>query len=258
MSWLTVVTVVKDDLDGLVTSRDSMAMQELSDVQWVVVDSSQDSEAVRAATALLDCSTEYEWCEPRGIYPAMNRGIELAVGEFVYFLNAGDEFADADVLERVRPVLTDSVWGFGPVVIVEQNGTSILTPEWNYHQEQRFSFSRGLFPPHQGTFTRRTALTDWGGFDTSYRIAADYAMALRLSKVQDPVILTFPIAVFREGGVSTLQWRASFSEFHRARREILRPRGTSAVREYWETLKQFGLVFAHREVMSRLGWKRVT
>lgn len=256
MTWLTVVTVVKDDLDGLVASRDSLAMQELSDVQWVVVDGSHDTEAARKATTLPECSTEYEWCEPRGVYPAMNRGIELATGDFIYFLNAGDEFVDENVLERVRPALNDSVWGFGPVVIVEQQGKSVLTPEWDYHEEQRLFFSRGLFPPHQGTFAKRSALTECGGFDTSYRIAGDYAMSLRLSQVQDPVVLPFPIAVFREGGLSTLRWRDSFSEFHRARREILNFRGASTLREYWESLRQFGLVFAHREIKPRLGWKR--
>lgn len=256
MPWLSVVTVVKDDLDGFTRSLASLREQDVDGVEWVVIDGSSDAGAIPGALSQEGApSAVYRHEAPRGIYPAMNAALELASGDVAYFLNAGDTLADPTVLARVREHLGGSaVWGFGPVEIEEASGSVVVTPRWDYRAEKRAGFSRGLFPPHQGTFVRASVLRRIGGFDASYRIAADYACALRLSLLADPVELPFVIARFREGGTSTLRWQESFREFHRARREILRPSGAAALRESWESIRHFGLVYAHRELRPRLSW----
>lgn len=255
MPWLSVVTVVKDDLDGFLRSMASLRAQELDGVEWVVIDGSSDVHAVPALLTQDGApSAVYRHEAPRGIYPAMNAALELASGDFAYFLNAGDTLASSSVLTRVREQLGNAVWGFGPVEIEEASGTAVVTPPWDYESEKRAGFSRGLFPPHQGTFTRTSVLRQLGGFDTSYRIAADYAAALRMSLIADPIQLSLVIARFREGGTSTVQWQESFREFHRARLEILRPSGMAALRERWETVRHYALVYAHRKVRPRLSW----
>jgi glycosyltransferase involved in cell wall biosynthesis len=253
MTWLSVVTVVKDDLEGFARSLASLREQDLDGVEWVVVDGSLDTAAVPAMLATSGApAAVYRHETPRGIYPAMNSAIELASGDVVYFLNAGDTLASSNVLTRVREHVGVAVWAFGPVEIEEASGAVVVTPPWDYESERRTGFSRGLFPAHQGTFVRIAALRSIGQFDTSYRIAADYAVALRLSQMADPVELPFVIARFREGGTSTTRWQESFREFHRARREILRPSGLAALRERWESARHFALVYAHREVRARL------
>lgn len=256
MPWLSVVTVVKDDRDGFARSLASLREQELDGVEWIVIDGSSD---IGAIPALLEQdsspSAVYRHEPPRGIYPAMNTALESASGDVIYFLNAGDTLVSPAVLARVREQLhASAVWGFGPVEIEEASGSVVVTPPWDYRAEKRSGFSRGFFPPHQGTFARTSALRQIGGFDTSYRIAADYAAALHLSLLADPVELPFVIARFREGGTSTVRWQESFREFHRARREILRPSGIAALRERWETARRYALVYAHREVRPRLSW----
>jgi hypothetical protein len=94
-------------------------------------------------------------------------------------------------------------------------------------------------------------LRDLGGFDPSYTIVADYAAFLRLSRLADPLILDTVIATFVEGGVSTRRWKASIQEFHRARRRILRPTGTAAWRERYETAAQFLRLFVVRDLLRR-------
>lgn len=257
MPRLSVVTVVKDDLEGFTRSQESLARQSAGDVEWVVVDSSADRTDIAAAVEKSGLVAIYRHEQARGIYAAMNSALDAATGDFVYFLNAGDTLASPTVLQDVGNLLgKESVWGFGPVEIAEQGGVVVVTPSWDYAAEQRWGFSRGHFPPHQGTFVRRDTLLSIGGFDTSYRIAADYAAFLRLSQLRNPIEFPFVIARFKEGGTSTLQWRESFREFHRARRQILRPQGLSAVRERMETARHFALVYAHREVRPRLSWPR--
>ena len=256
--WLTIATVVKDDAAGFERTLASVDAHDLGDVELVVVDSSVDRDSVPAALTGLSFggSVHLSWSPPSGIYPAMNDALAAATGDYVYFLNAGDELAERTVLAQVREALAsdEATWAFGPVEIVERSGAHVITPSWDYRAEKRALFSRGLFPAHQGTFARRNALVSLGGFDLSYRISADYAMALRLSLVGDPLLLPFVIARFHEGGTSTEDWRSSFAEFHRARREILAPTGTAALRERWETARHYGLVYAHRELRPRLEW----
>lgn len=257
MPWLSVVTVVKDDLPGFTRSKDSLAAQDCAGVEWVVVDGSAESTGVPSSLADSSLPVTYRHEPPRGIYPAMNSALEAATGDFVYFLNAGDTLASNTVLAQVKEFLgADEAWGFGPVEIEEASGATVVTPPWDYAAERRHGFSRGLFPPHQGTFVRTEELRRVGGFDTSYRIAADYAAFLRLSQRADPTELPLVIARFREGGMSTSRWQESFREFHRARRQILQPSGLAALRERWETARHFGLVFAHREIRPRLSWQR--
>lgn len=259
MTWLTVATVVKDDLSGLERSLASLAVQDLAGVEWVVVDGSTAGEApdspVRALVEASGLLARYVHTPPRGIYPAMNTALETSQGTFVHFLNAGDAFASPTVLASAHSFLGDDVtWAFGPVEILEVSGRRVVTPAWDYAAEQAVLFSRGHFPPHQGTFVRADVLRTIGGFDTSYRIAADYAAFLRLSLLADPVELPFVVASFAEGGTSTLRWQESFREFHRARRSILRPSGVADAREQWETVRHFGLVYAAREIRPRLSW----
>lgn len=249
---LSVVTVVRDAASALALTAASVATQDFAGVEYVVVDSSADTDRVHSA--LDGVPHRYTWTVPRGIYAAMNVGLEQAQGHFVYFLNAGDTFRDASVLGQVLTRLgeADPLWAFGEVEIVEQNGRRTMTRRWDYRKERDRGFSRGLFPPHQGTFTRRSALLEAGGFDTTYAIAADYAMALRLSLQADPVYLDLVVATFAEGGASTQNWRASIREFHRARRTILGPTGWPAVREWVDTGTQFVAMTAYRDVWSRV------
>lgn len=257
MTWLSVVTVVKDDSLGFAESLASLSLQDLTDVEWVIVDSSTRKEEIPRILATMpsDLRVKYLHEVPRGIYSAMNSGIAQCGGVYAYFLNAGDFLFDPNVLSRVRQALELSpIWAHGPVEIRQPEGSTVITPEWDFDRERRRSFARGHFPAHQGTFARVDALRNAGCFDVSFQIAADYVMFLRLAQIASPVVLPFVVATFNSGGISSQKWQESFREFHRARRQILNPRGPAALRERWETWRQFALVYAHREIRSRLSW----
>jgi glycosyltransferase len=254
--WLSIVTVVKDDPRGLTATAASIRSQDLAGVEWVVIDSSADPETVRAIVSesgLLNARTT--WTSPAGIYPAMNDGLADARGTYVYFANAGDTLRGDRALSTVADAVRDHSpeWLFAPVEIIQLDGSAVITPPWDYGTEKRHLFSRGLFPPHQGTVAKVELLRAVGGFDTTYRIAADYAAFLRLSQASDPLQLAYVLATFREGGASTQRWQESFAEFHRARLSILRPAGVQRAREQASTWWHFTKVFAYREVFHRPG-----
>jgi len=250
---LTIVTVVKDDPTGFQQTLESLMAQDQTGVQHVVIDSSQDRDEIPAAMTRAGSAAEWFWVPATGVYAAMNTGLSNANGTYVYFLNAGDWLYAPNTVSLLRTQLHEHqpVWAFGPVEIHSQNGTRTLTPSWNYEREKAMGLSRGHFPAHQGTVVQRTTVAELGGFDTSYRIAADYAMALRLTTISKPVQFDFPIACFAEGGVSTVEWKRSIREFHRARVRIWAPTGIAAWRERWDTAAHFTRMWVARDLLGR-------
>jgi len=251
-AWLTVVTVVKDDAEGLGKTLDSLVGQSLTGVEYIVVDSSTDATQVESTLVRSGLSgvADYllEWSEPAGIYAAMNLGLSLAHGDYIYFLNAGDSFFDTQVLADIGEVVRQNSpdWIVGRVQVQEKSGRTSVSADWDYDREKRALFARGLFPPHQGTFVKTKALRAMGGFNLKYSIAADYLAALSLSKTADPVVTNRVIARFIEGGTSTLRWQESFREFHRARIEEFQPKGWSAVVERLRTFSHYTRVWLVR------------
>jgi glycosyltransferase involved in cell wall biosynthesis len=250
--WLTVVTVVKDDLAGLgKTTRSLVEQVDLAGVEYLVIDSSENSAAVE--TAMKDSlipGARFSWCEPQGIYAAMNAGLSLARGKYIYYLNAGDSLADPQLIAGLKQTIeeVDPVWVVGRVEISEVSGKTVVSKSWDYQTEKNALFARGLFPPHQGTICRTESLRTAGGFNTRYSISADYAAALSLSLVSDPFMTDRVIATFFEGGVSTERWQDSFREFHQARRLILKPRGFASLVERFNYGKHFASVWLVRNL----------
>ena len=248
--WLSVVTVVKDAPDDFAATMASLAGVDATGIEFVVVDGSHDRSIVPGLLAHSDAV--YAWIEPTGVYEAMNHAVSIASGEYVWFLNAGDRLMSDDALDAVRAAVADSspAWLYAEVEMLDDRGRPMQTPAWDFEAEARTCFSRGHFPCHQGTFVRRDTLTALGCFDTSYRIVADYAVFLRLSQLAPPVHLAATVAAFQPGGMSSVRWREASREFHRARREILHPRGLMALREQWETWRLRTVTAAYRALWA--------
>jgi len=256
--WLAVATVVKDDLPGFLATAASVAVQDLSGIEYLIVDGSSDRELIPNALgaselAALAKRTTYWWEPPHGIYAAMNSALSRAQGRYVLYLNAGDCLVNSGALARARESLmvADAVWGYADVEIADASGHVVRTPPWDFEAERSHGFARGHFPCHQGTFVSTRALRDLGGFDTRFTIGADYAAFLSLAMMSEPVTLNFVLARFAEGGASTTQWRRSVIEFHQARRDILEPRGSASLLEYFHTATHFIKLGIYRGIVQR-------
>jgi putative colanic acid biosynthesis glycosyltransferase len=207
--------------------------------EWIVLDGSADRAAVEALVVGSGLPARYSYRPPAGVYAAMNAALDECAGEYVWFVNAGDEVAGGPTLSRLRAALeTDPLWLIGEVAFVDEAGRRTTPPPLDYEEERQHLFARGRFAPHQGTLVRTDWLVDRGGFDTSYRIAADYKVSLQLSLDGEPALLGDVIAEFHRGGVSSTHWKAALGEFHRARREVLHPSGMTALHEAVHTLGQ--------------------
>ena len=256
---LTIVTVTRNDAEGLRRTQQSIRNQSgdlTSSVEWLVIDGGDDPSAQGYAQFASDMNmaTRVEWHEPAGIYAAMNAGLASARGQFIYFLNAGDAIASSstllDILKRLS-IPRPAMWLVGQVRIIDQHGRTATSARWTFSEERDAMFARGVFPPHQGTIVRTQTLREIGGFDTRYRIAADYHAALKLSVLSEPQMLDTEVAEFYEGGTSTVHWKRAAVEFHRARLEVFAPSGVQRIRDALSTARIATGQFIYRDVLRR-------
>ena len=253
MGLLTIVTVVRNDPEGLRRTLASVARQSVLPDQIVVVDGSDDRRQVPAVLEQSGLrSVDYSWSPPRGVYAAMNDGLARVDGDYTYYLNAGDLLADDDVIAAVAGRLAGQTfaWAFGRVEFLAEDGTVHPQPDWDYATERAALFARGRFPAHQGVVVRTEALRAQGGFDLTYRVAADYRSILRLAADGPPLQLDLTLAAFTVGGLSTQDWQLGLREFHRARREVFAPRGAAAVAENGRTATRWVATSAYRALWA--------
>lgn len=163
-------------------------------------------------------------CEPdRGLYDGMNKGVRLAAGEIVGFLNADDLYAHDRVLETVRDTFASNpglLLCHSGLCYVDRMDTQRVVRRWPARQLTPFQVSLGLVPAHPTVFMRRDFFLSLGGFDLTYKIAADSDLLFRaLHGRRDGHLSVDDCWVhMREGGVSNKSW----SNVNQASRELRR------------------------------------
>lgn len=157
-----------------------------------------------------------------GIYDAMNKGISMATGEIIGFINADDFYASTDVLAKVAAVFNDSSVDvcYGDLCYVGQNDTSTVVRYWKSSDFKPTDFEVGWCPPHPTFFVRREVYDRFGVFDMSYKIAADVELMMRVLEVHKVQFKYIPevIVKMRMGGTTN----RSLFNIIKQNKEILR------------------------------------
>lgn len=116
-----------------------------------------------------------------GIYDAMNKGLALATGDVVGFLNSDDIFAHPEVVSTIAQTMHDRSIDacYGDLVYVAPNDMSKVVRYWKSQKYRHGLFDRGWVPAHPTFYARRELYEKYGGFDTEMRLAADFDILLR-------------------------------------------------------------------------------
>ena len=184
----------------------SVSAQTYPHREHVVVDgSSTDSTmAILTAHALQLAVLKSE--PDAGIYDALNKGIALARGDVVGFLHADDLYANPNVLAQIAKAFEDPAVCavYGDLQYVSKVNTAHVVRQWRSSAFTPNGLAWGWMPAHPTLYVRREWYERIGGFDTRYRIAADYLSILQMFSQSDFKSIYLPevLVKMRLGGES--------------------------------------------------------
>ena len=224
MAKVSVVSIVKDHEEGLKATHESLFEQSYEDWELIIIVGASNDDTLIVAKHLQKSDSRVLLIEQRGsgIYSAMNEGITAAKGEFIWFMNAGDKFASTSTLAHAINQITQTDTGvvIGGYQIENERHKKTYSYTRSYITSFKFAFSRrgGC---HQAMIFQTNILKGLRGFNTSYSLAADFDLVLRVIKESQAYRVSEIYASIEPGGLSDQGIFLVHNQKHLIRRILL-------------------------------------
>ena len=197
---VSVVTITRNDLTGLRQTCASIDAQIFRDFEWIIVDGGSTDGTFEYLRSIDNSNCTWLSEPDKGIYDAMNKGLDRANGRYVIFMNSGDGFAGIDVLSRLAVVSQDREdWDlvFGDAYEESSDGRLFLK-----RSRSAGAINYGMFTHHQAMLYSRKAIGDMR-YDLGFRVAADYDFTSRLlARGGSSFRVGFPVCICKRAGFS--------------------------------------------------------
>lgn len=213
---ISIVTVTYNAESTIRRTMESVACQTHGDVEHLVIDGASKDRTVEIAREYPHATIVSE--PDRGLYDAMNKGIRLATGDYICFLNAGDTLHSPDTLAHIAqsfPSTQSVAIIYGNTDIVDFHGTFLhprrLAPPANLTWR---SFRHGMLVCHQAFYVNRQIAQT---YDTSYRFSADFDWCIRCMQEGEKrgmhnLYIKETLADYLSEGMTTANHKASLIE----------------------------------------------
>jgi len=184
---ISIITVSYNSSKTIKDTFDSMLRQTFNNIEYIVVDGNSKDKTIEFIKEYEEKfkvrNIEFKWISEKdnGLYDAMNKGIEMATGEYIGILNSDDFYYDNYVIEKVVKTLknnqSDSL--YANLYYVDENNTDKIVRNWKSEKFNEKLFKNGWHPAHPTFFVKKEIYNKYGLFDLNYKIAADYEIMLR-------------------------------------------------------------------------------
>jgi glycosyltransferase involved in cell wall biosynthesis len=233
---VSIITVCRNSSGTIAETLRSVAAQSRVEIEHIIIDGGSTDDTMKIVR-LHRASVAHAVSEPdRGIYDAMNKGLALATGDIVGFLNSDDVYADVrvleDIVEAARVAGPTCGFVYGDIVMVDERNRVVRHWKTGVLESDRLE---GCQIPHPAFFVRRELLNSVKpAFDPTLRIAADLKQQLILINKLGirGTYLSRPLVKMRLGGTSTASigsYVAGWKESARAYNDVFGRGG------YWFT-----------------------
>lgn len=207
----SIITVTYNAEATIEVTMRSVQQQTYRNIEHLIIDGASKDNTLYIIERNKDAKTKVVSEPDKGLYDAMNKGIRLATGTYLCFLNAGDTFHENDTLEKMVQVAPSADILYGQTAIVDaerhflrmrhHTAPEVLT--WK-------SFQQGMLVCHQAFFVKRT-LAD--PYDLQYKYSSDFDWCIRMMKKADVICNTHLILIdYLDEGMTTRNHKASLLE----------------------------------------------
>ena len=178
-----MITIITITLNSSRTIRDTLkSVQDQNyPVEHIIIDGASSDDTIEIVKSFPHVKTVVS--EPDcGIYDAMNKGIRMASGDIIGFLNSDDFYPDNEILSKVAKIfsLYDMDSCYGDLQYVDKYDTSKIIRYWKSGTFNRKNFFNGWMPPHPTFFVKKQVFENYAPFDVELKRSADYELMLRL------------------------------------------------------------------------------
>ena len=203
---VSIITVCFNSAKTINDTIDSVINQSYSEIEHIVIDGGSTDGTQQIVNSYNNKISQFISERDNGIYDAMNKGIKLATGDIVGILNSDDVYFDTTIIEKVVQQFDssncDSV--YGDLFYVKSDDLNKIVRYWKSSKYIFGSFRKGWHPPHPTFFVKKIVYKQYGDFDLSMKVSADFELMLRLlEKFKIPVSYLPEVLVkMRVGGES--------------------------------------------------------
>ena len=207
---VSIITVCYNSEKYIRSAIESVLNQSYKDIEYIVIDGkSKDSTVniIKSYEPLFDGRMKWVSEPDNGIYDAMNKGISFSTGDLIAILNSDDVYYDNDVIKdtvsQIQQSGTDTL--YGNIEFVKTDSIDVVVRKWKSSPFFAGSFRKGWHPPHPSFFVKKKIYEQYGAFDTSFEVSADFELMLRLFEKNKVSNIYFDrlIVKMRMGGEST-------------------------------------------------------
>lgn len=207
---ITIITATYNSEATVRDTMESVLRQTYHDYEYIIVDGASSDgtmDIVRSYEPRFKGRMRYVSEPDQGIYDAMNKGFALATGDVVGLLNSDDFYTSVDVLQTIAGnfLLGEMDAIYADIHYVKNDDVSKCVRYYSSAIFRRPLMRFGFMPAHPSFYCRRAVYERYGGFDTSYRIAADFEHLLRLIFIHriKTKYIKKDFVTMRTGGAST-------------------------------------------------------
>ena len=206
---LSVITINRNNAIGLEKTVRCVAEQRSEYFEYIIVDGASTDDSIEIIKDYSQhLGTRIKWVsEPdNGIYNAMNKGIEMASGDYIQFLNSGDCLASDDVVERMYFALEENKYPsilYGNMLKDMPDGRIVKDRCFAGHDITMLGFYTGTLN-HSPALIRRDLFDKYGLYDESLKIVSDWKWYLQAIILGDekPVYTDIDVTLFDMTGIS--------------------------------------------------------
>lgn len=211
---LSVITIVYNNVRDIERTVLSVLNQSYPNIEYLVIDGASTDGTLNVLKKYEERLAKLISEKDKGIYDAMNKGLSLATGDYILFMNSGDEIYDMNTVEKVFNSSSDADIYYGETEMYDDNWNSL--GQRRHKAPDTFTwkgFRYGMSISHQAIYMRTSLIEP---YDSQYKLSADIDWIIRATKKAKKIVNTrMYVAKYMVGGMSKKKHRQSLIErFH--------------------------------------------
>ena len=178
---ISIITATYNSENTIEDCIKSVISQTYQNIEYIIIDNCSEDTTLDIAKSYGEKISRIISEPDKGIFDALNKGIQIAKGDYIGFLHADDFYANNQIIAQVVALLTKKKTEslYGNLQYVAQKKTDKIIRNWIAGKFTPKKLLNGWMPPHPTFFVKRSCYKEFGLFNLNYKIASDYELMLR-------------------------------------------------------------------------------